>query len=29
MNIDELIRGGENSAVEFKTADVRSESLAK
>ena len=29
MNIEELIQQGENSAVEFKTADVRPESLAK
>ena len=29
MNIEELIQQGESSAVEFKTADVRSESLAK
>ena len=29
MNITELIEQGENSAVEFKTADVRPESLAK
>ncbi len=29
MNIKELIQQGENSAVEFKTADVRPESLAK
>jgi ATP-dependent DNA helicase RecG len=29
MNINELIQQGENSAVEFKTADVRPESLAK
>lgn len=29
MNINDLIQQGENSAVEFKTADVRPESLAK
>lgn len=29
MNINEIIQQGENSAVEFKTADVRPESLAK
>lgn len=29
MDINEIIQQGENSAVEFKAADVRSESLAK